>query len=71
MIDWPQSPTPSPRHSELETEHRLTTAEKDLEHIAYRMSLHEKVMVILATGLYVLFQDRFPALAALIKGAMP
>lgn len=67
---WPQSHQRSPPHS-TETEHRLTVAEETLERHADRMSLHEKVMLALAGGIYVLFQDRFPQIAAVIKSAIP
>ena len=70
MQSSPPSPPHSPSHS-TEIEHRLTVTEQQLDHHAYRMSLHEKAILALAAGLYVLFQDRFPALAALIRGAMP
>lgn len=55
----------------IEIEHRLTVTEETLERHADRMSLHERVMLSLAGGLYILFQDRFPQIAAIIKGAMP
>lgn len=70
MQSSPPSPPPYSQHSP-EIEHRLTVAEKDMEHVRYRMSLHEKAIVALAGGLYVLFQDRFPAIAAAIRGAIP
>lgn len=70
MQSLPPSQPPWPPHSP-EIEHRLTVAEKDAEHIQYRLSLHEKVMLALASGLYILFQDRFPQIAAAIKGVIP
>ncbi len=70
------SPPSSPHsqqlsHRDLEMEHRVTVAEETLDRHADRMSFHERIMLALAGGLYILFQDRFPQIAALIKGAMP
>jgi hypothetical protein len=62
--------SPATSHS-LDTERRLTTAEKDLEHVQYRMSLHEKAILFLFGLVYVLFQDKFPELAKAIRGAIP
>jgi hypothetical protein len=73
MQSSPPSPPPwsPPSRPEVENEHRLTVLEKDADHIRYRMSLHEKAIIFLAGLLYVLYQDKFPELAKLIRQAMP
>lgn len=70
MPNSPPSPPRSPSHS-TEVEHRLTVGEQERSHIRYRLSLHEKVMLALAGGIYVLFQDRFPQIAEVIRKAWP
>ena len=78
--DWPQ-----PSADPMQTEHRLTrlevvTDEHGRNHdehfetsVAHRdrLNLHERLILTLAGILSILLQDKFPKLAALIKGAMP
>lgn len=69
MPSLPPLPPRSPSHS-IEIEHRLTVQEQRHEHMAYRLSLHEKAILALAGGLYVLAQDKLPAIAAAIVGVV-
>lgn len=61
---WPPSPPPS--HS-IEVEHRLTQAEERIDRQTERLTLHEKAILALASGLYIVAQERFPAIAGLIR----
>lgn len=81
--NWPPSPPPWP--SDPNTEHRLTVLEVTTHHHAGhheehfeatekhrdRLNLHERLLLILAGVLSIVIQDKFPKLAALIKGVMP
>lgn len=65
-------------HSPLELERRLTIGEMEAEatkeqiaSISKRMSLVERAILAILGCLQILLQDKFPALAALIKGLMP
>lgn len=69
MQSLPPSPPPSPSHS-VEIEHRLTVQEQRQDHIAYRLSLHERAILALAGAIYVLAQDKLPAIAAAIVGVV-
>lgn len=53
-------------HTGQHGEHRLTSARHD-----QRLSLVEKAILVLAMSVYIMAQDRFPAIASLIKGAIP
>lgn len=70
---WQPSQTPSHQHS-TEVEHRLTVLEErrdsDLTRVNDRMTLHERAILALASGLYIVAQDRFPQIAAAIRGAI-
>lgn len=67
-----RSPLPSAQpvpHSN-EIEHRLTVVEVEQERHRDKLSLHEKAILALASSLYVLAQDRFPQIAAVIRGLL-
>lgn len=71
-------PTTSGSHSPLELEHRLTIGEMEAEAtkeqlagLQRRMSLVEKAILAILGCLQVLLQDKYPALAALLKGLIP
>ena len=65
-----------------EVEHRVTHTEASLERLRERhddlreaherhtekLSLHEKAILAIAGVLYIMAQDKFPAIAAIIKG---
>ncbi len=78
LHNLPGSPTQS--HS-IETEHRLTKLEvrqethaeieDRLEAISKRMALHEKAILGILGLLQVVLQDKYPALAAIIKSLTP
>lgn len=65
----------------IETEHRLTKLEvrqeshdqieDRLEAISKRMALHEKAILGILGLLQVVLQDKYPALAAIIKSLTP
>ena len=75
---------PSSGHSTIELEHRLThledakTAHREqseelfeiVEKHHEKLTLHEKAILAILGGLGILLQDKFPHLAALIKGAL-
>lgn len=71
---------PTQSHS-IETEHRLTKLEvrqeshdqieERLEAISKRMALHEKAILGILGLLQVVLQDKYPALAAIIKSLTP
>ena len=77
---WPDS-----EHSPREIEHRLTSLEWTTEdhgeqhdqhrdtHSKHdqRLSLIERAILGLAGAVYILAQERFPAIAHLIKGILP
>jgi hypothetical protein len=72
-------------HSTKEIEHRLTVLEQttddheeshqehfeEIDRHSDRLNLHERAILALAGGLYILMQDRFPAIAKLIRDLMP
>lgn len=72
-------------HSPLEIEHRFTVLETIVEdhtdqhdghhktHAKHdaRMSLLEKVVLVLSMSVYIMAQDKFPAIASLVRGAIP
>ena len=74
------SSTISPSHS-LEVEHRLTTREiehqrlivahedqsEQIEAIRKKLALHEKTILAILGLLEIVFQDKYPAVAALLK----
>lgn len=60
-----------------EVEHRLTRQEWETEHHsetleahAKKLSLHEKAILGILGLLQIVLQDKYPALAALIKGLL-
>jgi hypothetical protein len=66
----------SPSHS-VEIERRITIQEVHTEAhgdrlaaVEKRMSLHEKAILAIAAVLQVVLQDKYPALAALLKGLL-
>lgn len=70
-----ESPTPS--HSN-ELENRLTkaeirgeTQEKRLDATERRLSLQEKAILAIAAVLQIILQDKYPALANIIKSLAP
>ena len=64
----PPSPQPAPHSNE--TERRLTTLELEQSRHSQKLSLHEKAILGLASSMYVLAQDRFPQIAAVIRGLL-
>lgn len=70
---------------ELDREHRLTTMEVQADHsrqrsdrlntrvekVEAKLTLHERVILVILGVLQILLQDKYPALAALIKGLIP
>lgn len=53
-------------HDELREDHeRISQSHGD------KLSLHEKAILAIAGILYIMAQDKFPALAAIIKGFRP
>ena len=50
---------------------RWDRAEKRLFAVETRMSLHEKAILAIAGVLQVVLQDKYPKLAALMKGLIP
>ena len=66
------------------TEHRMTSVEAGLDHLSEthettvqrlektnkRLSLHEKAILAIAGSLQVLFQEKFPHLAKIIRGIL-
>lgn len=63
----PQSP---PSSLDLETVQRLTRLEIKADTHTARLSLHERAILGLAGALYVLAQDKFPLVAAAIRGLL-
>lgn len=71
----------TPSHSN-DLEHRITHTEyqverlreihdelrEDHEAVSEKLSLHEKAILAIAGVLYIMAQDKFPAIAAIIKG---
>lgn len=67
----------SQSHS-LEVERRLTMAEveqkqqdEELQALRKKLALHEKAILGILGLLQVVFQDKFPAVAALLKSLTP
>ena len=53
-------------HEELREDHeRVSQAHSE------KLSLHEKAILAIAGVLYIMAQDKFPAIAAIIKGFRP
>ena len=53
-------------HDDLREDHeRISQQHSD------KLSLHEKAILAIASILYIMAQDKFPALAAIIKGFRP
>jgi len=67
---WAASPRPSPEHSTKELENRLTHLEIKSEDHKERLSIHERAILGILGALYVLAQDKFPAIADLIRGVL-
>lgn len=67
--NYSPSPPQSLPHS-TEIEHRLTVVEEDGKHIKERMSLHERAILALASGLYIVAQERFPQIAQILRGIL-
>lgn len=62
-------------HSTKELENRLTTLEVNSEDYgdqidqhSERLTLHERAILAIMGSLYILAQDKFPAIADLIRG---
>ncbi len=82
---WPPLQPPWPPAMDRETEHRLTQLEATASHHQDhhdehfettdrhrdRLNTHERVLLLLAGMLSIVLQDKFPAIAAMIKGTMP
>lgn len=83
---WPPpSPQPWPQSDPMQTEHRLTHLEvkseaHDQAHDEHyettdqhreRMNFHERLILLICGVLSIVLQDKWPKLAALLKGAMP
>lgn len=70
MSSPPNSPSSPPASHSVEIEHRLTRMELKTEGHDQKLSLHEKAILGLAGGLYVLAQERLPQIAAVIRGML-
>lgn len=82
---WPPWLQPSSLHSPIDIEHRLTSLEAIAEHhgdlheeresshktLEKRIALHEKAILVILGALNVLLQDKYPALAGMIRGFLP
>lgn len=84
MSYWHPNSQPSqpPWHPDRDTEHRLTVLEVRTDHHAghhaehfedtvrqrARLNLHERLILILAGGLSVVLQDKFPTIVGLLRG---
>ncbi|WP_296201740.1 hypothetical protein [uncultured Hyphomicrobium sp.] len=62
-------------HSTKELENRLTTLEvnsedhgETIDHHSERLTLHERAILAILGTLYILLQDKFPAIADLLRG---
>lgn len=53
-------------HDELREDHERATQQH-----SEKLSLHEKAILAMAGVLYIMAQDKFPAIAAIIKGFRP
>lgn len=69
--DWHNT---SEEHSSKELEHRLTRLEvssddtaQQVDSHADRLNLHERAILGILGALYILLQDKFPKVAALLK----
>lgn len=72
-------------HSPIELERRMTTQQIELEYlrdsheelaeevgaVRKKMALHEKAILGILGVLQILMQDKYPAIAALLKGLTP
>lgn len=65
-----QPPLQPPASHSNEIEHRLTVIEIEQTRHGQKLSLHEKAILGIASSLYILAQDRFPAIAAVIRGLL-
>lgn len=79
--DWP----PSQMHSPIDLERRLTRLEDTAElheelheehkestgKLLDRMSWHERAILAIIGAMQILVQDKYPALAKLLKGLSP
>jgi hypothetical protein len=82
---WQPSQPHWPPPSDRETEHRLTELEVTTRHHEghheehfqigdahrERLNFHERCLLILAGTVSILLQDKWPKLAAILKGVMP
>lgn len=82
---WTGSPESYQSHSAIEIEHRLTTQHlvhehlqdahddllEDVEALRKRLALHEKAILGILGLLQIVFQDKYPALAAALKALTP
>lgn len=71
--NWPHWLPHSPPHS-TEIEHRLTeleVASRDVDRHEKRLNLHEKALLIIGGLLQILMQDKYPAIAKLLKEVLP
>jgi hypothetical protein len=62
-------------HTTKELENRLTTLEVNsedygdqIDHHSERLTLHERAILAILGTLYILLQDKFPAIADLLRG---
>lgn len=74
---WPPHWPPSPSHSTQEIEHRLTVLEEtsddhDSRHEGHKakLALHERAILGILGLLFILAQDKMPAIAAVIRGLL-
>ena len=69
VSDTSRHPLPEPSHSN-EVESRLTKLEIRSEAHHQKLTLHEKAILGIASSLYVMAQDQFPRIAAVIRGLL-
>lgn len=82
---WTGSPESYQSHSAIELEHRLTTREishealqeshdeltEAVDVLRKKLALHEKAILGILGLLQIVFQDKYPAVAALLKSLTP
>ena len=62
------SPPPLPHSNDLE--HRLTKLELQGHGHGQKLALHEKAILAIASAVYLIAQDRFPQVAAIIRSVL-
>jgi len=71
MSVWEPSQPPSPPHSHsTEVENRLTKLEVQEAATKAKLTLHEKAILVIASALYVVAQEKFPIIAGAIRGLL-